>query len=92
MAAAGRSPAGLAIVRWHARGGRIPAPPTRLDTGERVTWAHVPSIDGQLVSPMALLHVLAQATAATQDGPGLVLPGGVRAVPAATPSTSGTGR
>jgi hypothetical protein len=31
---------------------------------------------------MALLHVLAQATAATREDAGLILPGGVHAVPA----------
>jgi hypothetical protein len=31
---------------------------------------------------MALLHLLAQATATTTDGTALILPGGVRAVPA----------
>jgi transcriptional regulator with XRE-family HTH domain len=70
------------VVRWHADGGRVPAPPSCLDRGGRARWAHVPSEDGQLVSPMALLHVLAQATAATREDAGLILPGGVRAVPA----------
>lgn len=70
------------VVRWHADGGRVRVPPSRLDGGERARWAHIPSGSGQLVSPMALLHVLAQATAATSEGSGLMLPGGVRAVPA----------
>jgi transcriptional regulator with XRE-family HTH domain len=74
--------ADVMVVRWHAEGGRVPAPPSQLDGGGRATWAHAPSVGGQLVSPMALLHVLAQATAATRDGLGLALPGGVRAVPA----------
>jgi hypothetical protein len=73
------------VVRWHAGEGRVPAPPSPLDDGERAAWAHVPSAGGQLVSAMALLHVLAQATAATREGTGLLLPGGVRAVPAAMP-------
>lgn len=71
-----------AVVRWHAEGGRIPAPPSRLDGGELATWAHAPSGSRPLVSPMALLHVLAQAAAATSGGVGVLLPGGVRAVPA----------
>jgi transcriptional regulator with XRE-family HTH domain len=71
------------VVRWHADEGSVPVPPSPLDDGERATWAHVPSAGGQLVSPMALLHVLAEATATTEGG-GLLLPGGVRAVPAAT--------
>jgi transcriptional regulator with XRE-family HTH domain len=85
---AGTGSASPDVVRWHADGGRVPAPPSKLDSGERATWAHLPSGAGQLVSPMALLHVLAQATGATRDGAGLTLPGGVRAVPAA-PSSAG---
>ena len=69
------------MVRWHADGGRVPAPPSLLDDGERANWAHAPSGDGQLASPMALLHVLAETTAATREDAGLLLPGGVRAVP-----------
>ena len=84
------SSAGPVVVRWHAEGGRVPAPPSQLDDRERAAWAHVPPADGQLVSPMALLHVLAQATAATSDGVGLTLPGGVRAVPAAMAPSPGT--
>jgi transcriptional regulator with XRE-family HTH domain len=83
--------AGAVVVRWHAYGGRVPAPPSRLDGGERVVWAHVPCGDEPLVSPVALLHVLGQAVAATREDGGLVLPGGVRAVPAAgTPLPPGT--
>jgi transcriptional regulator with XRE-family HTH domain len=74
--------AGPAVVRWHADGGRVPAPPSPLGAGGRAAWAYAPPGDGQLVSPMALLHVLAQAAAATRDGTGLMLPGGIRAVPA----------
>ena len=79
------------VVRWHAAGSRVPAPPSPLDEGDRARWAHAPAADGQLVSPMALLHVLAQAAAATGDGAALILPGGVRAVPAATASPAGPG-
>ena len=87
--ATGAGPASPVAVRWHADGGRVPAPPSRLDGGERAMWAHVPSAGGQLVSPMALLHVLAQAIAATREGAGLMLPGGVRAVPAAAAPSKG---
>jgi transcriptional regulator with XRE-family HTH domain len=73
--------AGAAMVRWHAQGGRVPAPPSPLQDGQRAWWAHAPSQGGLLASPMALLHLLAQATATT-DGTALILPGGVRAVPA----------
>jgi transcriptional regulator with XRE-family HTH domain len=84
--AASAAPPGSAsdmVVRWYADGGRVPLPPSLLDNGERATWAHIPSGGGQLVSPMALLHVLAQAAAETRDGTGLILPRGARAVPAA---------
>jgi transcriptional regulator with XRE-family HTH domain len=79
------SSASPVVVRWHADEGHVPAPPSPLDGGERAAWAHVPSVGGQLVSPMALLHLLAYATAATREGAGLLLPDGVRAVPAAMP-------
>jgi hypothetical protein len=72
-----------AQVRWHAEGGRVLAPPSSLSGNDRATWAHVPSGDGQLVSPMALLHVLAHSVAATRKGVGVILPLGVRLVPAA---------
>jgi transcriptional regulator with XRE-family HTH domain len=78
----GSSVAGTAEVRWHADGSRVLAPPSPLAGGERAVWAHVPSPGGQLASPMALLHVLAQAVDATRHGDSLVLPGGVRAIPA----------
>lgn len=73
---------GTAAVRWHADGSRVLAPPSPLADGVRAVWAHVPSPRGQLPSPMALLHVLAQAVAATRHGDSLLLPDGVRAVPA----------
>ena len=79
------SSASPVVVRWHAEEGHVPAPPSPLDGGERAAWAHVPSVGGQLVSPMALLHLLAHATAATREGTGLLLPDGVRAVPATMP-------
>jgi hypothetical protein len=71
-----------AVVRWHAHGGRVPAPPSPLQDGELARWVHAPSQGGLLASPMALLHLLAQATATTGNGTELILPGGVRAVPA----------
>jgi transcriptional regulator with XRE-family HTH domain len=80
------------VVRWHSHGGRVLAPPSRLSGGERAAWEHVPSGGGQLVSPMALLHALAQAVAATREGAGVILPGGVRAVPAAGASLASGSR
>jgi transcriptional regulator with XRE-family HTH domain len=74
--------AGVAPVRWHAGGSRVLAPPSPLPGGDCAAWAHVPSAGGGLASPMALLHLLAQAVTATRDRYGLVLPGAVRAVPA----------
>lgn len=74
--------AGPAVVRWHAEGGRVILPPSWVEGGEAAAWAHGPSDGVRLASPLALLHVLAQAAAATSGGAGLVLPGGVRAVPA----------
>jgi transcriptional regulator with XRE-family HTH domain len=78
----GSGAADTAAVRWHADGSRVPAPPSPLADGERAVWAHVPSPGGQLASPMALLHVLARAVVTTRHGDSLILPGGVRAVPA----------
>jgi hypothetical protein len=78
-----------AVVRWHADGSRILLPPSRLINGENAAWAHAPAEDGRLPSPMALLHVLAQVTLATREGTGLTLPGGVRALPAATSPLAG---
>jgi transcriptional regulator with XRE-family HTH domain len=78
----GSSAPGMVAVRWHAEGSRVLAPPSRLADEVRVVWAHVPSAGGPLASPMALLHLLAQAVAATRHGDSLLLPGGVRAVPA----------
>ena len=73
--------AGGAVVRWHAAGSRVPAPPSPFDDGQQATWAHAPAGGGPLASPMALLHLLAHAIT-TSDGAGLILPGGARAVPA----------
>jgi transcriptional regulator with XRE-family HTH domain len=75
-------PVSPVAVRWHADGGRVPSPPSELADGEHATWAHVPPAGSQLASPMALLHLLAQAVATTQHGAALLLPGGVRALPA----------
>ena len=73
---------GTGAVRWHAGCGRVLAPPSPLADGERAEWVHIPAPDGMLASPMALLHVLAQAVAATRDVGSMLLAGGVRVVPA----------
>jgi hypothetical protein len=84
-AAAGAvSPSGPGVVRWHAAAGRVPAPPAPLDDGQQASWAHIPSGDGPLASPMALLHLLAQSIVTTRHNAGLILPGGVHTVPAAS--------
>ena len=81
---------GTGAVRWHAGCGRVLAPPSPLADGERAEWVHIPAPDGMLASPMALLHVLAQAVAATRDVGSMLLAGGVRVVPAT--ERSGPGR
>jgi DNA-binding XRE family transcriptional regulator len=70
------------VIRWHAGGSRIPAPPSRLAAGGQAVWAHLPSSPVQLAPPMALLGLLATATAGVGSGPaGLTLPGGIRVLP-----------
>jgi transcriptional regulator with XRE-family HTH domain len=75
-----------AVIRWHAGGGRIPAPPSRLPAGDRAAWAHLPSRPVRLAPAIALLGLLATAAATARHGPpGLTLPGGIRVIPAARP-------
>jgi DNA-binding XRE family transcriptional regulator len=70
------------VIRWHAGGARIPAPPSALAAGGQVAWAHLPSSPVQLAPPVALLGLLATATAGACGGPaGLTLPGGIRVLP-----------
>jgi DNA-binding XRE family transcriptional regulator len=80
-------PAGAAagpVIRWHAAGGRVPAPPSRLPGGNRAAWAHLPSRPVLLAPPASLLALLATAAASAGHGPpGLTLPGGIRLIPAA---------
>ena len=75
-------PGGQAI-RWHARGGRIPAPPSRLPRDQAATWAYLPAQVPRLAPAIGLVGLL--ATAAAMAGPesaALMLPGGARVVPA----------
>lgn len=58
-----------AVIRWQAAGGRIPAPPSRLPSGERAAWAHLPSRPVRLAPPVALLGLLATAAATVDHGP-----------------------
>lgn len=75
-----------AVIRWHAGGARVPAPPSRLPAGERAAWAHLPSRPVRLAPSIALLGLLGTAAAAARHGqPGLTLPGGIRVIPAPRP-------
>jgi DNA-binding XRE family transcriptional regulator len=70
------------VIRWHAGGSRIPAPPSRLAAGGQAVWAHRPASPVLLAPPVALLGLLATATAGVGTGPaGLTLPGGIRVLP-----------
>lgn len=74
------------LIRWHAAGSRIPAPPLPAGADGRARWAHFPTGRVRLASPIALLDLLAKAAATTRrDRDALVLPGGVLAVPAVGP-------
>jgi DNA-binding XRE family transcriptional regulator len=76
------------LIRWHADGGRILVPPSRLPGGGRAAWTFLPSLPMVLAPAAALLSLLATATASA--GPhtaALNLPGGVRLVPASRPAS-----
>ena len=86
-------PGGQAI-RWHARGGRIPAPPSRLPRDQGATWAYLPAQVPRLAPAIGLVGLL--ATAAAMAGPesaALTLPGGARVVPASgrSPAVASSG-
>jgi FtsP/CotA-like multicopper oxidase with cupredoxin domain len=51
------------VVRWHASGSRIPAPPSRDPRGQRVTWAHPAPGRVRLADPIVLLDLLVKAVA-----------------------------
>jgi len=81
------TPAGRArgvMVRWHAGGSRIAAPPSRDTGGQRVKWAYPPPGQVQLADPIVLLDLLAKAVAVAGHRRHLLtFPGGVSVVPAA---------
>ncbi len=81
---------GGAVIRWHAHGSRVPAPPSLAADGHAAVWARIPRPPVRLPSPVALLDLLAKATAAASLPCTLTLPGGVRAVPAAAPARAAT--
>jgi len=75
-------PSGQAI-RWHARGGRIPAPPSRLPRDQAATWVCLPAQVPRLAPAIGLVGLLGTAAAmAGPDSAALTLPGGARVVPA----------
>jgi transcriptional regulator with XRE-family HTH domain len=85
----GGEPGDGAVIRWHAYGSRIPAPPSPAEDGHPAAWARVPCPPMRLPSAVALLDLLAKAAAAAGDQHALTLPGGVRAVPASAPARAG---
>jgi transcriptional regulator with XRE-family HTH domain len=77
-AAAGPAINAAAVIRWHAEGSRIPAPP-----GPGASWLYAPTAEFRPPSPVTLLGLLARATAAVRQNPGvLALHDGILAVPA----------
>jgi transcriptional regulator with XRE-family HTH domain len=75
-----------AVVRWHAGGSRIPAPPSLDGDGQSVVWAHPPPERLRLADPVILLDLLARAATLTGDQDQvLTLPGGVRVMLAPRP-------
>lgn len=80
---AGTVPEGRA-VRWHAKGGSIPVPPSK-DGPAAARWAHLPVSALQPAPALAVLDLLGKAAAMTRAPGTLRLPGGAIAVPAALP-------
>jgi len=72
-------------VRWHAGGGKIPAPPSRDTRAPRVAWAYPPPSQVQLADPIVLLDLLTKAVAVAGHRRHLLtFPGGISVVPAAS--------
>jgi DNA-binding XRE family transcriptional regulator len=82
------SPAGGSpgeVVRWHAGGSRIPAPPSRDGGGQLTAWGYPPPARVRLADPIVLLDLLAKAVAlAGHRRHLLTFPGGISVVPAAS--------
>ena len=73
------------VVRWHAGGARIPAPPSRDSRGQRVAWAYPPPGRVRLADPIILLDLLARAVAlAGHRRHVLTFHGDISVVPAAS--------
>jgi Helix-turn-helix domain/Bifunctional DNA primase/polymerase, N-terminal len=84
VAAPGGRPQGV-MVRWHADGSRIPAPPSRDTRGPRAEWAYPPPGLVELADPIVLLDLLVKAVAvAGHRRQLLTFPGGISVAPAAT--------
>jgi transcriptional regulator with XRE-family HTH domain len=82
-APAGGSPG--VVVRWHADGSLIPAPPSLDGRGHQVTWAYPPPRRVRLADPIVLLDLLARAAALTGHRRHLLtFPGGISVAPAAS--------
>jgi DNA-binding XRE family transcriptional regulator len=77
------------MVRWHAGGSRIAAPPSVDTGGQRVKWAYPPPGQIQLADPIVLLDLLAKAVAVAGHRRHLLtFPGGVSVVPATRPAAA----
>jgi len=73
------------VVRWHAGGSRIPAPPSRDGNGQLAVWGYPPPARVRLADPIVLLDLLAKAVAlAGHRRHVLTFPGGISVVPAAS--------
>jgi transcriptional regulator with XRE-family HTH domain len=81
--------ANASTIRRHSQGSHIPAPPSSAGSGQPAVWVHLPSTRLRLVTPIALLDLLAKAIVATAPGAGrLILPGGVLVSPVSAQHSS----
>ena len=78
-----------AVVRWHAAGSTILAPPSAGSHGQPVVWACPPPRRPRLADPVVLLDLLARAAALTRDER-LRLPGGIDVIPVSVPPAGDT--
>ena len=71
-----------AMMRWHSRGSRIPAPPSPDADGQLTEWAQPPPRVLQLADPVALLDLLVKAAFAVRRNHMLTFAGGITVGPA----------